>query len=686
MSEERLNTNDLEGLKAENGWLRKTESNHKEESIWTTQEKCLSLECPEKNLGQSRKKRKFREGLDVLCRWTDGLLYLGVIIKVEEKLKKALVRFEDSSEYWTLFKDMQRGNMSGGEIVCVKCENGQSDPPNEIVICDHCNLGYHQHCHRPKISSEVLKPEVPWYCRSCIFASTAKKGGAVKKGLYGQVMQQMKMTLPYDLYTLTWDAQHKFNSEQCYCYCGGPGEWYLKMLQCCRCKQWFHEACLQCLDFPLLFGDRFYIFVCSVCKGGPEFISRLALKWIDVAHLIMFNLTIQNNKKYFDIDSSIISFLNSNWLLFQLQGEPATVPEDKRREIILSALHNNRSRFKCGKEIKKKTTLWGLRVHVPPPAPSVILPATDPLSGNATFETRGKPKKTRDSTHFSMKKNCMKSFDSSNDSSTSTNGQKINEMFNGKDAFLAYFVDTCDVVTMLQGKVYATKEVIDIIFNNEESDKEFEPDDNENLLVMDESDNEDIHGLESVPTLDLLQRKIPKSSSSRCRYSGQCFTSKQNISDSDDASSRSTLDTIIPPPTNFEGINHPFRELDQPVSSTQHSQPMKSQLNEDEFQVFRNGEFIKNVKRRRKRENNTKMTWVNLCGNKRLTVDNGLENSLVSISKNLNLSRDDLYTSVSNYLGSTNRITRGEKFRVLARRVTLEGIVQYLIEWGGTPT
>ncbi|XP_076356753.1 metal-response element-binding transcription factor 2-like [Tachypleus tridentatus] len=377
-------------------------------------------------------------------------------------------------------------------------------------------------------------------------------------------MQQMKMTLPYDLYTLTWDAQHKFNSEQCYCYCGGPGEWYLKMLQCCRCKQWFHEACLQCLDFPLLFGDRFYIFVCSVCKGGPEFISRLALKWIDVAHLIMFNLTIQNNKKYFDIDSSIISFLNSNWLLFQLQGEPATVPEDKRREIILSALHNNRSRFKCGKEIKKKTTLWGLRVHVPPPAPSVILPATDPLSGNATFETRGKPKKTRDSTHFSMKKNCMKSFDSSNDSSTSTNGQKL-----------------------MRCSMEATNR----------------------------------------------KRKIPKSSSSRCRYSGQCFTSKQNISDSDDASSRSTLDTIIPPPTNFEGINHPFRELDQPVSSTQHSQPMKSQLNEDEFQVFRNGEFIKNVKRRRKRENNTKMTWVNLCGNKRLTVDNGLENSLVSISK-----------------------------------------------------
>lgn len=56
------------------------------------------------------------------------------------------------------------------------------------------------------------------------------------------------------------------------------------------------------------------------------------------------------------------------------------VSKSERRENILSVLTNNRNRFKCGREIKKRTTIWGLRIRLPPPAPCVTLPPVGPIS------------------------------------------------------------------------------------------------------------------------------------------------------------------------------------------------------------------------------------------------------------------------------------------------------------------
>lgn len=60
------------------------------------------------------------------------------------------------------------------------------------------------------------------------------------------------------------------------------------------------------------------MFVCSLCNYGKEFVRRLEMKWVDIVHLALYNLTIFNAKKYYDLDTVIIPYVNNNWHTFQL--------------------------------------------------------------------------------------------------------------------------------------------------------------------------------------------------------------------------------------------------------------------------------------------------------------------------------------------------------------------------------
>uniref|UniRef100_A0A8C5KD61 Tudor domain-containing protein n=1 Tax=Jaculus jaculus TaxID=51337 RepID=A0A8C5KD61_JACJA len=191
---------------------------------------------------------KFEEGQDVLARWSDGLFYLGTIKKINILKQSCFIIFEDSSKSWVLWKDIQTGATGSGEMVCTVCQEEYSEAPNEML------------CHTPHIDSSVIDSDEKWLCRLCVFATTTtKRGGALKKGPNAKAFQVMKQILPYSVADLEWDVGHKTN--------------------CCKCKQWFHEACVQCLQKPMLFGDRFYTFICSVCSSGPEYLKRVPLQW-----------------------------------------------------------------------------------------------------------------------------------------------------------------------------------------------------------------------------------------------------------------------------------------------------------------------------------------------------------------------------------------------------------------------
>ncbi|XP_053552691.1 PHD finger protein 1 [Bombina bombina] len=311
---------------------------------------------------------RFWEGQDVLARWTDGLLYLGIIKKVDSAQETCLVRFEDNSQFSVLWKDIFPPAVPGKEQLCCVCNSQACTPDNKIVHCVKCKHAYHQECHVPSIPCDSDFAGNTWMCRQCVFAVATKRGGALKKGPYARSMLHMKLSLPYQLKSLEWDPLHLTNKQQCYCYCGGPGEWNMKMLQCCRCLQWFHEACTQCLSKPLLYGDRFYVFECSVCTRGPENAWRLPLGWVDVSHLVLYHLSICCKKKYFDFEREILSFVNENWESL-LVGELTDTPRSERYSHLLHALTGEKDRFISGKEIKKKKCLFGLQSRVPPPAP-----------------------------------------------------------------------------------------------------------------------------------------------------------------------------------------------------------------------------------------------------------------------------------------------------------------------------
>lgn len=157
---------------------------------------------------------------EVLIEFDGEKFYLGII--KDRKNDLVLTRLETGIEQWTPISKLKKLNVTDDQPMCVVCK----EYDESVRICAQCRRGFHTKCIElsSKANDECTSSE--WQCNVCSTSLALAEKTTKRKELASS------------------------------CYCGENGDWFMQMLQCARCLNWFHAKCIKCLNFPLYFGDR----------------------------------------------------------------------------------------------------------------------------------------------------------------------------------------------------------------------------------------------------------------------------------------------------------------------------------------------------------------------------------------------------------------------------------------------
>jgi len=149
---------------------------------------------------------------------------------------------------------------------------------------------------------------------------------------------------------------------------------------------------------------------------------------------------------------------------------------------------------------------------------------------------------------------------------------------------------------------------------------------------------------------------------------------------SDETFTRGTLDLFIPTPKDFDGLNNPFFNLTGfSKSSLLVVRPLKTKLSEKDIRITKTGEV-----RRRKFAKKLKRVQSSLQSEFTHSLfhsDLSFDFSNTRNETNCLLPYYNPKDSVLSYFGIEERVSRGDKCSVHARRILPKGSTQFLIEW-----